>query len=68
MASAAALQQFSSETRLPITEHPWGSKQYLIQSGSSYAAIKKKVDEFNRRNGTDITCWNDRSKDATFIK
>ncbi len=67
MVSLEVIQKFSQESKLPITEHPYGSGQYLIRSGSSHSSIQKKVAAFNQKYGTNITCWNDRSRDATFV-
>ena len=67
MASLTDLQNFAKRYRLTITNHPFGSPNYLVHSSKSFKTIKHCVDEYNMQHGTYIRCWNDRSKDATFI-
>ena len=58
---------FKQETKLQLRETIPGSKEYVECSGASYKKIKKCVSEFREKHQVNISCYDDSSKDATYI-
>lgn len=56
---------FIDETGLRLRKY--SENRYVEISGQSYRNIAARVRRYNKDHGTDITCYDDTTRDATFI-
>ena len=60
------VNNFEKETCLKI-RYDYNSKKYIEISGKSYKQIKNKINSYNLNHNSNITCYDDFSKDCTYI-
>lgn len=62
------IRNFEKDTGLKLREHfAYHDNEYVECSGKSYSLICKIIHDYNYVHKTHIMCYDDYSRDATFI-
>ena len=61
------VHDFQNETKLVLREDYSRNNTYIEISGKRFETIRHKVKLYNENNNTNVFCYNDYSKDCTYV-